>query len=869
MGSDRWVKSIGLYTINFLVTCFFVNISHAEYAGKCNLVRINALVCQDSNISDVFLSTELTYLELNNVTGKITLLNNIVNLKWINSGLQQLNDCLPSPQFLQNLDVSLNKISRLQPYQFKNFSSLVTLNLSYNRIDDLPRDAFRGLNVERLYLSNNKLSAIPFQIFAPMPHLRILDLSYNSLVTVLDHFFKFNRYIEVLLLNNNKIVKLTSNALADLTELKQLTLSNNSLVYISKGLFDSLANLRELNLANNPITNLASGTFRALNKLEILNLSGNKIKQLTYGLFHFSPRVHKLTLDNTRIEVLYNTELLGLQQLQTLEIRNNKYLQEIEDYVLSDTPLITQLDISGNSLTFLPLTLANLTKLNFLNIENNPWACDCRMFWFASWAEQRKKNNVTLSELSCGPYAYPNDMIPTLQHLNCTSPRIVFKTETKQYRLKSNALLECRYSANPLPSITWITPSREVYHWNPDPTVADIFHKHPHAHDRYMNPMRKIPPRIQVLDNGTLYIQNVTREDCGRYYCYASNPVANTTEDVLLHIDPTDWYNIKIFSLFVGFHCAAGFLAATLIIQLLRMGILNNCCSFCKRDRVSPKARQIYAMLENIEQYKSQQLERLRENYAQQMGRIKDNCVQQMEWIQSSYQTQAKHFKEFRDYGSHHFVGLRDQYYDQVRKVRDYSTTQMNWVRENYVFQRNKIRKFSAHKVLRLRESYKYQQQTLNKVLENLPNLYFDNCRAGTCGRAESLVFDDISNIDVYMKTCVENMVELNQLESNYRNRSDEEFTNSRPSLYYTPTERSVNSNQGSINNIIASDRFPDVISKVGGGNDLVADCSTSESVFKNEIKNSNCTVNSSISLPNLAFVQNPFETRDKMETTL
>jgi hypothetical protein len=50
-------------------------------------------------------------------------------------------------------------------------------------------------------------------------------------------------------------------------------------------------------------------------------------------------------------------------------------------------------------------------------------------------------------------------------------------------------------------------------------------------------------------------------------------------------------------------------------------------------------------------------------------------------------------------------------------------------VRENYVFQRNKIRKFSAHQVLRFREGYKYQQQTLNKVLENLPSLYFENCR--------------------------------------------------------------------------------------------------------------------------------------------
>lgn len=121
-----------------------------------------------------------------------------------------------------------------------------------------------------------------------------------------------------------------------------------------------------------------------------------------------------------------------------------------------------------------------------------------------------------------------------------------------------------------------------------------------------------------------------------------------------------------------------------------------------------------------------------------------------------------------------------------MKKVRDYSTSQLNWVRENYVFQRNKIRKFSAHQVLRFRESYKYQQQTLNKVLENLPSFYFENCRSGSCGRAESMVFDpnDINNIDMYIKTKIEKLTKLDDITSEERQ--------SRMSLYYTPTERSI-----------------------------------------------------------------------------
>ncbi|GLV35639.1 uncharacterized protein CBL_01211 [Carabus blaptoides fortunei] len=288
-------------------------------------------------------------------------------------------------------------------------------------------------------------------------------------------------------------------------------------------------------------------------------------------------------------------------------------------------------------------------------------------------------------------------------------------------------------------------------------------------------------------------VRLIFEEDCGRYICYASNPIANMTMEVYLHLDPSYWQHIKIISILVGLQCAAGFLFITLVVQLLRnilnrFGIMNNCCSFCRRERVSPRAKQLYAMLENIEHYKSQQLERLRENYSQQVQRIKENCAQQIEWIQSSYQSQAKHLKDFRDFGTQHLTTLRDQYGDQVKKVRDYSTSQLNWVRENYVFQRNKIRKFSAHQVLRFRESYKFQQQTLNKVLENLPNLYFENCRSGSCGRSESVVFDpnDINSIDMYIKAKIDHLAKLEDP------ISDE--MQSRMSLYYTPTERSVGS---------------------------------------------------------------------------
>lgn len=580
MGTSRLNHAgLPLFLFCFFFATLFIQVTttvhlrrHQEISPHhCIFVNEDHLQCHDRTTEGLLtLPKGVDRLTLVNVSGHLEV--DVKYLQWVESNISDLNGVIDKPNNLVYLDLSGNKVRNLKNHMFTNYSSLKMMNLSNNKIDDLPRNVFVNLHLEVLRLSHNLLTAIPFQVFAPMENLQVLDLSHNGIVTILDHFFKFNRYIEVLLLNNNNITKLTSNALADLTQLKLLDLSTNSLESVAKGLFDALNNLEYLNLDNNPISNVPSSTFRGLTSLRWINLSNNKLKQLTFGLFHFSPRIKSLTLDSTEIDTLHNSEFLGLPLLEELKIRNNKRLIEIEAYVLADTPLIKDLDISGNSLTFLPLALANLTQLKSLNIEDNPWACDCRMHWFATWAQQHK--DVTMSELSCGPFAYPNDMLPTLNHLNCTVPRIIYKTPTNQYRLKSNALLECRYAANPLPSITWITPKREIYHWNPDPAINDVFYKHPHAHDQHLTPLRTIPPRIQVLDNGTLYIQNVTREDCGRYTCYASNPIANVTDDVLLHIDPTDWNYVRIISLIVGAQCAAGFLGLTLLVQFIRY-VLN------------------------------------------------------------------------------------------------------------------------------------------------------------------------------------------------------------------------------------------------------------------------------------------------------
>lgn len=97
-------------------------------------------------------------------------------------------------------------------------------------------------------------------------------------------------------------------------------------------------------------------------------------------------------------------------------------------------------------------------------------------------------------------------------------------------------------------------------------------------------------------------------------------------------IDSTFFYHVKIESLITGSICALGFLLLTLLLQVIRKIFIRfriielicmNCCSLCYRnDKTKTKARQVYAMLDSIEHYKSQQLVKLRENYNQQVRLI-------------------------------------------------------------------------------------------------------------------------------------------------------------------------------------------------------------------------------------------------------
>lgn len=515
---------------------------------------------------------------------------------------------------LQHLDLSNNKILSIvyeklvdadpeSPIDglFVDMPDLHELHLSHNQITDLPRNAFVANALPKLHVLNlayNQLQIIPFQVFQSIHTLQHLDLSCNRLVTFLDNFFMKNEALTVLNLRNNTIDKVLKNSLFGLKHLIELDLSENHIISIDRNAFDSLTALQQLNLCQNNLTVIPTTLFQRLRQLKYLNLSRNNFKTLPNGIFANQIGLERLIIDDTSINKLNNwvsrkpdevkKDVLG--KLRIISMRNNRHLQEIDAITFRSLSAVEHLDLSGNSLRTVPPEMGELTALNYLDISRNgvmsltkqlntlqhlqtinmlgnSYECDCQMVWLTSWLNATQNNSTQneqrppfnqLKELKCR-HGYPGEFLRVLQQLQCFKPTAVHVSESKTHLLRSDAIIECAFSANPVADIIWVTPQNKIIPYYSDPDVKPVsmnasqnsmknanhstnemmnfehrkkLENHILKHKRINFSMPIGVNEVTLLENGSLLVHNISRKDSGLYICYGYNVMGYTSAEI-------------------------------------------------------------------------------------------------------------------------------------------------------------------------------------------------------------------------------------------------------------------------------------------------------------------------------------------------
>eukprot|EP00124_Ichthyophonus_hoferi_P000312 Ihof_evm8s11 gene=Ihof_evmTU8s11 len=183
---------------------------------------------------------------------------------------------------------------------------------------------------------------IPEELWNTKDKLRTLDLSGNRLTNLPDKFCQFVN-LRNLSLSNCTLVCLPD-GIGDLVKLETLALNNNRLKALPPS-FSKLINLKKLDLSDNEFA-VFPVEICCLIKLDVLALSKNKLKDLSEDIVNLKAVTH-IDLNNNQLTLIHPA-VADLTRLKVLKVQNNKItLSGLPDVLFTLSP-VHSLDLQGN-----------------------------------------------------------------------------------------------------------------------------------------------------------------------------------------------------------------------------------------------------------------------------------------------------------------------------------------------------------------------------------------------------------------------------------------------------------------------------------------------------------------------------------------
>lgn len=446
--------------------------------------------------------------------------------------LSAVPDTLPADTRL--LDLRGNKLRWVEHGELSTLTQLEELDLSENSISVLEPNAFAELRRLRvLRLRSNQLKLVPMGAFSQLVNLTTLDLSDNKIVILLDFTFQDLRSLRNLEVGDNDLVYISNKAFLGLVGLRELTIERCNLTSISgqslsylRGLvtlrlrylsvaaleeqnFRKLGGLRGLEIDHWPLLEYISPhSFQGLN-LSWLSITHSNITSVPTGALRSLGHLSSLNLSYNPISVLESWALRDLARLRELHMVGTRLLQ-VQPYGLGGLRQLRLLNLSDNALTTLEEgAFHSVNTLEMLRVDGNPLSCDCRLLWIL---QRRKTLDFDGNPPVCSaPVEVQGRALSgftdsaLFDHFTCQRPKIRNRKLQQLSAHEGQAVsFACRAEGEPEPVIFWISPQRRRI-------------------------TTRSAGRVTVLPEGTLEIRYAQVTDSGTYICIASNAGGNDT----------------------------------------------------------------------------------------------------------------------------------------------------------------------------------------------------------------------------------------------------------------------------------------------------------------------------------------------------
>ncbi|XP_061671493.1 leucine-rich repeat-containing G-protein coupled receptor 4 isoform X2 [Syngnathoides biaculeatus] len=270
--------------------------------------------------------------------------------------------------FTYYLDLSMNNITELPAYVFKNFPYLEELRLAGNDLSFIHPEAFSGLHqLKVLMLQNNHLKTVPSAALKNLHFLQSLRLDANHITAVPDDSFEVLQQLRHLWLDDNDLTEVPVGSLRHQSNLQALTLALNHILFIPDNAFANLTSLVVLHLHNNRITEIGNKSFTGLVNLETLDLNFNNLIAFPKAI-EALPKLKELMLRGAGL--MHDFPILTLtNNIESLTLSGTK-VSSVPNDLCDNLKLLRKLDLSYNEIKELP-SLQGCVRLQEITFQHN------------------------------------------------------------------------------------------------------------------------------------------------------------------------------------------------------------------------------------------------------------------------------------------------------------------------------------------------------------------------------------------------------------------------------------------------------------------------------------------------------------------